>query len=754
MVDNSGMVVQQLSYYVHKETSNQSFLDMHYYLKMKGIKNNAFFLALYDTDLIGVDPRDPNLTGVMKAKILRECIHNYWYFLREVVRLPQEGGNSAPYRLDRGSLAMNFLFIMNYNQYVELPRQFGKTTTAVIRYLWVYSFGTANSQIMFIHKDHDGSKNNLSNLKKYRDALPSYLQMTDMVGQNGKRIRVPNTVETLVNPINHNSVKTLPSARNKVVANNLGRGCTMALQYYDEFAFIIHNKIIYMAATPAFETASKFARQAGAPFGITITSTPGDLLTDQGSYAYDVINNATPWQEEYYDRTFEQLEELHEANTKSSFFYVKYTYQQLGGNEEYFKNMCRDMQNSWADIRREVLLEWSVAATNCPISYEDLEAIKQYSHPPIRTMFFGHAKQYQFNVYEEYDMRYPPIIGVDVAAGLGLATEDCSAITILDGKTTKVCATFNCNYITTDELARLIYELVTKYMPNAIVNIEKNSVGQGVLPLLIKSSIKKNLYYEIKERQVSEVLNGYRVSHNKTQKVKVYGLDNVHKTRERLMELLFSRVRYHKDKFICPKLVEELGSLEQKKNGRIEATVNAHDDQVFSYLMAIYVFYDGKNLRENWGFQKTEIQTDEELDDSIVGIADDLNGETEDLPLDELQPEHDAKIDENTIENIDLIQIMENDAKNFQTTKTFEQVQDREDDKALQRLFAANPYARQKYYEKYHYDPSTFTYNGLNDMSFHNSNMLDVVDNFYEDDDQEYSIYQGNLGKVFEKIDQ
>jgi hypothetical protein len=71
-------IVAQQTIYYQFETTNQSFIDMHYFLKQKGIKNNAFFLILYDRDLAGVDPRDPNLSMAMKTKILRECCCNYW----------------------------------------------------------------------------------------------------------------------------------------------------------------------------------------------------------------------------------------------------------------------------------------------------------------------------------------------------------------------------------------------------------------------------------------------------------------------------------------------------------------------------------------------------------------------------------------------------------------------------------------------------------------------------------------------------
>ena len=48
-------------------TKNQSFLDIHYFLKNKGIENNKFFLVLYDSDLLGINPRDPRLNDETKS---------------------------------------------------------------------------------------------------------------------------------------------------------------------------------------------------------------------------------------------------------------------------------------------------------------------------------------------------------------------------------------------------------------------------------------------------------------------------------------------------------------------------------------------------------------------------------------------------------------------------------------------------------------------------------------------------------------
>ena len=472
MIQTQIQVVQQVTY--HEQTTNQSFIDMHFILKAKGIVNNKFHLVIYDTDLIGVDPRDPNLPPIYKQKVLRECMINYWYFLREVILIPDQGNGASSgirYKLHRGNLAMNFLFMLNYNQFLELPRQHGKTMGAMCRYLWVFNFGTTNSEIMFIHKNHDGSKDNLTRLKRLRELLPSYLRMDAAVGMNGKKLRAKNTIETLEHPSNNNKIRTLPSAKSKALANGLGRGCTMPLHYYDEFAFIMYNKIIYNAATPAYRTAADNARRNGAPYGILLTTTPGELTTEEGLYAFNVKENATPWNEAYYDLTYEQLEELRMSNENSSFFYVKFTYQQLGSGESYFRDMVIDLQKDWTAIRREVLLEWATSSDSCPFKHEDLEIIQQYCHEPIRTLFFGRARQYQLLVYEEMDPRHPPIMGVDVSGAMRL---DSSAITIIDSYTTKVCATLNCNYIPGDDLADVIYVLATQYMPNVIINVERN----------------------------------------------------------------------------------------------------------------------------------------------------------------------------------------------------------------------------------------------------------------------------------------
>ena len=343
----------------------------------------------------------------------------------------------------------------------------------VVWYLWVFNFGTTNSEITFLNKKHEDSKLNLRRLKDIREALPTYLQMDSAVGRNGEKLKAKNNAETLEHISNGNRIVTKSGARNKAGADGLGRGCTTPMIYYDEYAFILYNNIIFAAATPAFVTAAQNAQKNHAPYGILITTTPGDMTTDEGQSAFRTKELATKFEEEFYDLSYQEIMEIQNLNDSSTFMYAKFTYQQLGSGVDYFKRMVKELEKNWPKIQREVMLVWSTSSDNSPFTKRDLDIVKTKIRQPIYSIMLN--RLYKMNIYKRVDLRrHPPIIGVDVSGGYN---KDSSAITIIDSETTDVIGTLNCNYISIPELAKCIYELVIKYMPNAIVNIERTGVA-------------------------------------------------------------------------------------------------------------------------------------------------------------------------------------------------------------------------------------------------------------------------------------
>ena len=173
-------------------------------------------------------------------------------------------------------------------------------------------------------------------------------------------------------------------------------------------------------------------------------------------------------------------------------------------------------------------------------------------------------------------------------------------------------------------------------MPNAVVSAERNGgFGATVISKLIKMGLKKNLYYEIKDVIAEERQDGVHSYKHKV-RTKVYGLTSTKAVRQLLIDLLIDRVENHKDKFISPIIYNELLGMEIKRNGKVEHSASTHDDQIFSLLLALYMWYEGVNMAERFGLKKVSIKTDDEVDeqldyynDETMEIVDSFNKEDE-----------------------------------------------------------------------------------------------------------------------------
>lgn len=694
--------------YYQMNTLNKSFLEMHYYLKARGIKNNKFHLLLYDRDLANVDPYDLSLPTYMKQKIFVECQRNFWYYVREVVRVQSQGGPYVRYRLDRGNLALNFCFTLNLNIYEEQPRQTGKTVGTNVWFSWVYNFGSRNANMIFLNKKHDDAKRNLNDLKNIIKALPSYLRFDQAFGIDGKKLKATNTVQYLQHKINFNKIEALPMARNRTSAISLLRGRTVTNCWIDESAFFQYLEESLQNGMPALTTAFRNCKQNGAPHGLCLTSTPGFLTTEEGQYMFDLKNKMTPFSELWYDFSLQKLTETLNANEKSIFVYIRTTYQQLGLSEDWLKERIKEQNQKWTDIRREYLLEWATSSENCPFTQDELRNVERYVRNPIKQIYISN---FLFNIYSEINPREKTLIGVDVAAGY---SKDSSAISVTESSTTKLVADFNCNYINPVDLGNVIYTLVTNYLPNSLVTIERNGVGTGTLAQLMKSRIRNNLYYEIKERTIEERLGFGTKSNKRKQITKVYGVDNSKDVRERLMDLLTDRVRDHYDKFISPILLEELKNLELKKTGRIDHSANSHDDGLFSYLYSIYPLYYGKNVRENWHIDIPTLRT---ADDEAQEIFQDYTA-TESIGI------------VKDIENLDNDDMIKDQLSKLDKTKLYQQFlaeQKAENDEAMNEILKTQ-IGRDAYSRQYNINKDQI---GIDDSSY---DMLGVINNFYSEE--------------------
>ena len=111
-------------------TSNKSFLQLAKDLKRLGVKNWYFMLEICDPSLVNIDPYavDPKtehttLTKDQIARVVNECIKNPWYYLREIARIPTQGGTSVPYAANRGNIAQAYCIWKGIDSWLCLPRR-------------------------------------------------------------------------------------------------------------------------------------------------------------------------------------------------------------------------------------------------------------------------------------------------------------------------------------------------------------------------------------------------------------------------------------------------------------------------------------------------------------------------------------------------------------------------------------------------------------------------------------------------------
>jgi hypothetical protein len=590
-------------------TKNKSFLRISKVLRDRGVKNNKFMLQLFDPGLVGIDPFDPKLTNAQKIAIFKECSINVWYYIREVVRLAVEGKpEGLKYKLNLGNLALSYIKSKNRNQFTILPRQFGKTMGEIIYDTWIMLFAATNTNIIYSNKERKDSVKNLKSFKDIKENLPAWL--TGFI--SSKNDKDNEEYKLIAN--RNNTLKAISAATSDEQAEKLGRGMTTSNIYFDEFAFLARNEKIFLAARPAWVTASENARKNGTPYGITITTTPNNVDTKQGEYAKLFMDNAAPWLFECYDMTDKQLADYLEKNSKNKFFKVQYSVYDLGKDDAWLKEQLAGSNDNWRNLKREYLLEWPRSVDTAVFSEEQIEKLYQFIKKPLTKI---NVNNYFIEFYEQPDFSTNYIIGVDVAGGL---SRDSTAITFISPDNFRVVGHFRSNSIDTDNTTKLIENLMKIYFRNAILIIERNSYGLNIIQRLMKDTmIEPRMVRE--EREIlgeKKQQDGFTVK--KKMKTLIYGVDTNVKTRKEMFDLLPGIVEFEYEKIASEEIVKDIAGLETKSSGKVEHSSASHDDGLMSYLLFRWSLHFGRNLREK--FKISPIPSPSNI--KIVASSDDI----------------------------------------------------------------------------------------------------------------------------------
>lgn len=586
------------TYVIDVKTANTSAVKMAILLESMGVSNYYFMLKLLDKDLQGVDPYDPNLTDEQRFKIFIESSRNRWYFYREVFRVVENGastgiGGGSPFIFNRGNLAYLWAMEMNLCTYLIMPRQTGKTWAAIADDTWTYHF-VRGSTLLHFNKNQKDSNDNLRRIQQSIQMLPIWMQHSNLDNLEGSEKRsVRNNEKTMRNTIG-STIEAMASAGNESKADAIARGRTSSKIWYDEMAFIFFNETIYDAATPAYEKARELAAANGAPYAISITTTPGDLATPHGAWAYKMMSDSVVFHEEMYDWSAKKIDSrINHPPDKVPFLFIQYSYLQLGETEEWYLERYAKMHNP-IRARREYLLEWMNTNGNSPFDPDDVDTIGDFAtqrDKQAKTVRIN--KYYEMTVYEKYTGRKPVIIACDVSTGRG---RDSSTIVVIHPETLHPIAIFKSNMIDAKPFRKVIQTVVMKMYPNCVLAIENNPIGTQLISELQDSPVGRCLYKERKKRtRETGGANDVSAKKRKVDEI-VYGFETTGKTRPQMMETLESLVHNSPSHLGYRELYEEIRFLELK-HGRIDHNDSTHDDVTMAYLGGLWIIRYGTGLK-------------------------------------------------------------------------------------------------------------------------------------------------------------
>ncbi len=137
--------------------------------------------------------------------------------------------------------------------------------------LWAYSFGTSNSEFIFINKDGDNAKANLQRLKNQMELLPEYMKFEYYIDEDGKKVKHSMNATYMKHPVTKNSIRIKSKATSYETALSLARGLTAPILHFDEPEFTSHIDTIISNSYSTYEMAAANSKKNGGMFGRIFT---------------------------------------------------------------------------------------------------------------------------------------------------------------------------------------------------------------------------------------------------------------------------------------------------------------------------------------------------------------------------------------------------------------------------------------------------------------------------------------------------
>ena len=584
------------------KTNNESFLKIAYVFKTMGITNWGFCLTLYQRDLQGVNPFDPNLDERTKYKISLELSWNPWYYFREVCRLPEQGSSEpARFLANRANISMIWCFLCHVDYMLIQPRQTGKSASVDSLMVWLMYLTRNRVRANLVTKDAGLRQENIERLKAIRDLFPKWMFVGDKTDSDNQ---VGLTYKT-----KDNVYKTAVAQKSEAGANNVGRGMTAPIFQFDETPFIHNIRITMPAALAAGTAARKQAENAGSYYGNIFTTTAGKRDDKDGSYVYNLLCNGTIWNEQFYDS--EDLIELRLKigmnrggdGPKNAGLLINgtFSHRQLGLTDEWLREAAANSRGTKDSIDRDFLNVWTMGTLASPLSPEANKRIHASERDPHYVEFSPESYMLRWYI-PQADIKsmlasVGTVLGLDASEAVG---RDAIAIYLIDVRTLKTLMVATINETNTMVFARFLANFMVEHKRVVLIPELKSTArsiidallldlpGRGIDPLrriyntiVSEPELNPDIYRELQRPLASRRPEFYNQFRN------TFGF----KTNAENRSLLYGNILQLAAKRSGHIIYDQILSREIRglivKNGRIDHVASGHDDVCVSCYLSI-----------------------------------------------------------------------------------------------------------------------------------------------------------------------
>ena len=591
---------QRANYHIDTETKNTSFIKLASLYKKMGISNWAFPLVLYQPELVGINPHNPDIDYETAAKVAVEAKYNPWYAFREVIKIPVQGTvEPVSYTANRANVSMLWCFFNHIDYLLIQPRQTYKSGSVDSLMVYLLFIAGHKININLITKDSILRQENIERLKSIRDYLPYYFYRDNT-----------SDVDNKVALTNHNLLnryKTAVAQKSAAGANNVGRGMTAPIFHFDEVPFISHIAITLPAALAAGTEAREQAKQTNGYYGNIFTTTAGEKTDRDGAFVYKMMDNACVWSERFYDsKNRSDLIDKVIKNRKavegfeqSLLINGTFSHRQLGRSDQWLNEAMANSRGDQEQLKRDFLNIWTSGSRYSPLSASVNEVIFQSEMEPMHIEVTEDNYFLRWYVAKGDKNRFLNenycVLGLDTSEAIG---RDAIGVVLSDIRDMRTIMSANISETNLLCFAHWLADLMCQYKTITLVPEMRSSarvivdaliielIGAGIDPLqrIYNKIVDTPERYESLLADLSKRVE-YRDRSVNDACRKAYGFITTQSSRQLLFGNNLQLAATRAGHLVLDKVLsKEIRGL-VVKNERIDHTASGHDDVCVAWLL-------------------------------------------------------------------------------------------------------------------------------------------------------------------------